>query len=144
MIPTNVGTGSGMRCPDPENIGIGSAKRLWPTRPGRLPTLIENLSKGYIRHSQSPCGAPILFVKKPDGMLRICTDYRGLNKLTKKNRYPLPQIGNLLDRIANAKYFTKFDVRDGYHILRMAPGEEWKTAFRCRYGLFEYTVMPFG
>src|SRR5579859_1769863 len=105
---------------------------------------IENLNKGYICHSQSPCGAPILFVKKPDRTLRICVDYRRLNKLTKKNHYPLPQIGNVLDRIAKAKFFMKLDVRDGYHRLRMAPGEEWKTAFRCRYGLFEYTVMPFG
>ena len=104
----------------------------------------ENLKKGFIRHSQSPCASPILFVRKPDGTLRLCVDYRGLNKLTIKNRYPLPLIGELLDRISKAKYFTKFDVRDGYHRLRMAAGEEWKTAFRCRYGLFEYTVMPFG
>lgn len=104
----------------------------------------ENLHKGFIRHSQSPCGAPVLFVKKPDGSLRLCVDYRGLNKITTKNRYPLPLIGELLDRISRAKYFTKFDVRDGYNRLRMASGEEWKTAFRCRYGLFEYTVMPFG
>jgi hypothetical protein len=103
-----------------------------------------NLRKGFIRHSQSPCGAPIVFAKKKDGTLRLCVDYRGLNKLTIKNRYPLPLIGELLERISTAKYFTKFDVRDGYNRLRMAPGEEWKTAFRCRYGLFEYTVMPFG
>jgi hypothetical protein len=104
----------------------------------------ENLSKGFLRHSQSPCGAPVLFVKKADGSLRLCVDYRGLNKITTKNRYPLPLIGELLDRICRAKYFTKFDIRDGYNRLRMAAGEEWKTAFRCRYGLFEYTVMPFG
>ena len=104
----------------------------------------DNLKKGFIRHSQSPCGAPILFAKKSDGTLRLCVDYRGLNKITTKNRYPLPLIGELLDRISRAKYFTKFDVRDGYHRLRMASGEEWKTAFRCRYGLYEYTVMPFG
>lgn len=91
----------------------------------------ENLRKKFIRHSQSPCGAPILFVKKPDGTLRLCVDYRGLNKITTKNRYPLPLIGELLDRISRAKYFTKFDVRDGYHRLRMADGEEWKTAFWC-------------
>jgi len=103
-----------------------------------------NLRKGFIRHSQSPCGAPIVFTKKKDGTLRLCVDYRVLNKLTVKNRYPLPLIGELLERISTAKYFTKFDVRDGYNRLRMAPGEEWKTAFRCRYGLFEYTVMPFG
>jgi hypothetical protein len=104
----------------------------------------DNLKKGYIRHSQSPCGAPILFVKKADGSLRLCVDYRGLNNITTKNRYPLPLIGELLNRLSKAKYFTKFDMRDGYHLLRMALGEEWKTAFRCRYGLFEYQVMPFG
>ena len=103
-----------------------------------------NLRKGYIHHSQSPCGAPILFVEKADATLRLCVDYRGLNKITTKNRYPLRLIGELLDRISSAKYFTKFNVRDGYHRLRMAAGEEWKTAFRCRYGLFKYTVMPFG
>ena len=104
----------------------------------------DNLKKGYIRHSQSPCGAPILFVKKADGSLRLCVDYRGLNNITTKNRYLLPLIGELLNRLGKAKYFTKFDMRDGYHLLRMALGEEWKTAFCCRYGLFEYQVMPFG
>jgi hypothetical protein len=104
----------------------------------------DNLRKGFIRHSQSPAAAPILFVKKPDGSLRLCVDYRGLNKITIKNRYPLPLITELLDKCGNAKYFTCFDLRDGYHLLRMAMGEEWKTAFRCRYGLYEYSVMPFG
>jgi hypothetical protein len=104
----------------------------------------DNLRKGFIRASQSPCAAPILFVKKPDGSLRLCVDYRGLNKITIKNRYPLPLINELFDRLRNAKWFTKLDMRDGYHRLRMAEGEEWKTAFRTRYGLYEYTVMPFG
>jgi hypothetical protein len=124
---------------------FGTIYSLSPTELETLRKYIEeNLSKGFIRHSQSPCGAPVLFVKKPDGGLRLCVDYRGLNKITTKNRYPLPLIGELLDRISRAKYFTKMDVRDGYYRLRIAPGEEWKTAFRCRYGLFEYTVMPFG
>jgi len=101
------------------------------------------MQKGFIRPSQAPCGAPIL-VKKADGSLRLCVDYRGLNKITKNNRYLLPLIGEMLDRISRAKVFTKFDVHDRYHRLRMKAGEEWKTAFRCRYGLFEYTVMPFG
>jgi hypothetical protein len=104
----------------------------------------ENLTKKFIRHSQSLCRAPILFVKKADGSLRLCVDYQGLNKLTTKNRYPLPIIADLLDRLGKAKYFTKLDMRDGYHLLRMAAGEEWKTAIRCRFGLFEYQVMPFG
>ena len=104
----------------------------------------ENLVKTFLRPSHSPCGAPVLFVKKPDGSLRLCVDYRGLNKLTIKNRYPLPLIGELLDRLSNAKYFTKFDVRDGFNRLRMAPGEEWKTVFRCRYESFEYIMIFFG
>ena len=104
----------------------------------------ENLRKGFIRHSQSPAGAPILFVKKADGSLRLCVDYRGINKITIKNRYPLPLIPELLDKVGQATRFTAMDMRDGYHLLRMAPGEEWKTAFRTRYGLFEYNVVPFG
>jgi hypothetical protein len=70
--------------------------------------------------------------------------YRGLNKISVKNRYPLPLIGELLERLAGAKYFTKLDMREGYYLLHMAKGEEWKTAFSCRYSLFEYQVMPFG
>ena len=104
----------------------------------------DNLRKGFIRHSQSPAGAPILFVKKADGSLRLCVDYRGINKITIKNRYPLPLIPELLDKVGKATRFTALDMRDGYHLLRMAPGEEWKTAFRTRYGLFEYNVVPFG
>ena len=104
----------------------------------------DNLRKGFIRHSQSPAGAPILFVKKADGSLRLCVDYRGINKITIKNRYPLPLIPELLDKVGKAKYFTGLDMRDGYYLLRMANGEEWKTAFRSHYGLYEYNVVPFG
>jgi len=86
----------------------------------------ENLRKGFLRHSQSPYGAPIVFARKKDGTLRICVDYRGLNKLTIKNRYPLPLIGELLDRISRAKVMTKFDIRDGYNRLRMAAGKKKK------------------
>jgi hypothetical protein len=103
----------------------------------------ENLNKGFIHHSQSPCSAPILFVKKSDGTLQLCVDSRGLNKITTKNPYPLPLIGEMLDRISRAKFFTKMDVRDGYNCLCMAIGEEWKTTFQCRYGHFKYIVMPF-
>lgn len=104
----------------------------------------ENLAKGFIRSSSSPAGAPILFVKKKDGSLRLCVDYRGLNNLTIKNRYALPLISELLDRVRSAKYFTKLDLRGAYNLVRIAKGEEWKTAFRTRYGHFEYLVMPFG
>jgi hypothetical protein len=106
--------------------------------------LIENLAKEFIQHSKSPAGAPILFVKKKDGSLRLCVDYRGLNKITKKNQYPLPLISGLLDRLRTGKIFTKLDIRGAYNLLRIRPGDEWKTTFRTRYSHFEYTVMPFG
>jgi hypothetical protein len=88
--------------------------------------------------------APILFAKKKDSSLRLCVDYRGLNKITRKNRYPLPLIGDLLDRLKEAKVFTKLDLRAGYNNIRIAEGHEWKTAFQTRYGSFEYMVVPFG
>lgn len=104
----------------------------------------ENLAKAFIRRSESPAGAPILFVKKKDGSLRLCVDYRGLNKITTPNRCPLPLISETFDQLGKAKYFTKLDMRGAYNLLRIAKGDEWKTAFRCRYGHFEYQVMPFG
>lgn len=104
----------------------------------------EALKKGWIQHSTSPAGAPILFVPKKDGGLRLCVDYRGLNKVTIKNRHPLPLIGETLDRLNGAKVFTKLDLKDAYHRIRIKEGDEWKTAFRTRYGHFEYMVMPFG
>lgn len=103
-----------------------------------------NLENGFIRPSTSPAGAPILFVKKKDGSLRLCVDYRGLNKVTIKNRYPLPLINEMLDRLSSASVFTKLDIRNAYHRIRIHEGDEWKTAFRTRYGHFEYQVMPFG
>ena len=104
----------------------------------------ESLQKGWIRRSTSPCGAPILFVPKKDGGLRLCVDYRGLNKITIKNRTALPLISETLDRLVGAAIFTKFDLKDAYHRIRIQEGHEWKTAFRTRYGHFEYLVMPFG
>jgi len=104
----------------------------------------ENLAKGFIRRSESPAGAPVLFFKNKDRSLRLCVDYRGLNKVTIPNRCPLPLISETFDRLGKAKYFTKLDMRGAYNLLRIKEGDEWKTAFRCRYGHFEYTVMPFG
>ncbi|KAG5723957.1 hypothetical protein E4T56_gene9752 [Termitomyces sp. T112] len=105
--------------------------------------LDDMLGKGFIRPSISAAGAPVLFAKKKDGSLRLCVDYRGLTKVTKKNRYPLPLIRDLVDRLCSAKIYTKIDLRSGYNNIRIAPGHEWKTAFRTHYGLFEYLVMPF-
>ena len=104
----------------------------------------DALATGRIRYSRSPAGAPVLFVPKKGGQLRLCVDYRALNKLTKKNRAPLPLISEILDRLSKAKRYTKLDLKDAYYRLRIREGDEWKTAFRCRYGHFEYNVMPFG
>src|SRR6266699_6563960 len=106
--------------------------------------LDENLAKGFIRPSSSPAGSPILFVKKKDGSLRLCVDYRDLNEKTIKNRYPLLLIQETLMQLSKAKWYTKLDIRGAYNLIRMADGDEWKTAFRTRYGLFESLVMPFG
>ena len=106
--------------------------------------LDELLAKGYIRQSKSPYGAPVLFVDKKDGKLRLCVDSRALNKVTVRNSYPLPQIDDLFDRLAGAKYFSRIDLRSGYHQIRIAQGDEEKTACRTRYGSFEFLVMPFG
>ena len=106
--------------------------------------LDENLVKNFIQHSKSPARAPILFVKKKDGSLRMCMDYRGLNKITVKNRYPLPLISRLSDQLNQAKIYTKIDFQGAYNLVRIKVGDEWKIAFRRRYGHFEYNVMPFG
>ncbi|SOV06304.1 uncharacterized protein UDID_19619 [Ustilago sp. UG-2017a] len=106
--------------------------------------LEENLAKGFISPSDSPAASPILFVKKKDGSLRLCVDYRGLNRITIRNRYPLPLIDELLDRLREARFFTCIDLRGAYNLLHIAKGDKWKTAFRTRYGLFQYNVMPFG
>ena len=102
------------------------------------------VSIGHIRPSKSPFGSPVLFVKKPDGSLRLCVDYRKLNEITIKNRYALPLMSELFDRLKSAKYYTRLDMQDAYNQLRIAPGDEYKTAFRTRYGHYEYLVMPFG
>ncbi|KAL0546548.1 hypothetical protein IC582_016459 [Cucumis melo] len=106
--------------------------------------LQELLDKGFIRPSVSPWGAPVLFVKKKDGSMRLCIDYRELNKVTVNNRYPLPRIDDLFDQLQGATVFSKIDLRSGYHQLRIKDGDVPKTAFRSRYGHYEFIVMSFG
>ncbi|CEL08608.1 hypothetical protein ASPCAL11756 [Aspergillus calidoustus] len=104
----------------------------------------DQLAKGNIRPSRSPIGHGVLFAPKKDGSDRLCVDYRPLNDATVKDRYPLPLIQEIQDKIQGAVWFTKFDITDAYYRIRIAEGEEWKTAFRTKFGFYEYLVMPFG
>jgi hypothetical protein len=104
----------------------------------------EMLEKGYIRPSTSPWAAPVLFVEMKDGTKRMCIDYRALNEVTIKNKYPLPRIEDLFDQLRGASVFSKIDLRSGYHQLRIRPSDIPKTAFITKYGLYEYTIMSFG
>jgi hypothetical protein len=103
-----------------------------------------NLANGFIQRSSSPVAALILFAKKKDGGLRLCVDYLAPNKATVKNRYSLPIISEMLDLVRKARIFTKLDLRGDYNLIRIKEGDEYKTAFRTRYGQFEYQVLPFG
>ncbi|GJY59103.1 putative reverse transcriptase domain-containing protein [Tanacetum coccineum] len=119
--------------------------RLAPSEMKELSEQLQELSdKGFIRPSSSPWGAPVLFVKKKDGSFRMCIDYRELNKLTVKNRYPLPRIDDLFDQLQGSSIYSKIDLRSSYHQLRVREQDIPKTAFRTRYGHYEFQVMPFG
>ncbi|GKC20598.1 putative reverse transcriptase domain-containing protein [Tanacetum coccineum] len=118
---------------------------LAPSEMKELSEQLQELSdKGFIRPSSSPWGAPVLFVKKKDGSFRMCIDYRELNKLTVKNRYPLPRIDDLFDQLQGSSVYSKIDLRSGYHQLRVREEDIPKTAFRTRYGHYKFQVMPFG
>ncbi|KAL0543776.1 hypothetical protein IC582_018881 [Cucumis melo] len=106
--------------------------------------LQELLDKGFIRPSVSPSGVPVLFVKKKDGSMRLCIDYRELNKVTVQNKYPLPRIDDLFDQLQGATVFSKIDLRSGYHQLRIKDSDVPKITFRSRYGHYEFIIMSFG
>ena len=106
--------------------------------------LQELLDKGYIKPSVSPWGAPVLFVKKMDGTLRLCIDYKQLNKVTIKNKYPLPRINHLFNQVGGDKIFSKLDLQSGYHYIKIKEEDVRKTTIGTRYGQYEFVVIPFG
>ncbi|CAI7866758.1 unnamed protein product [Closterium sp. NIES-54] len=129
----------------PEPSATCAPYRLSPTELADMKKQIEYLlDKGLIRPSTSPYGAPVLFTPKPDRSLRMCIDYRALNKQTIKNKYPIPRIDDLLDQLRGATVFSKLDMRSIYWQIWMADNSIHKTTFRTRYGSYEYLVMPFG
>ena len=116
--------------------------RMPPNELAELKVQLQDLlNKGFIRPSSSPWGCPALFVKKKDQSLRLCVDYRLLNAVTIKNKYPLPRIDILFNQLVGAKVFSKIDLRSGYHQIKIRPQDIPKTAFSTRYGLFEYLVI---
>ena len=147
--PTGINTQTGVTHTIPLVPGssppVHGMRRMSPAELTELQKQLEwYLERGWIRPSTSAFGAPVVFAKKADGTLRFCLDYRALNNITIKNRYPLPKIDELLDQLHGARFFTSLDLSSAYHQIPMAPDDIHKTAFRTRYGHYEFTVMPFG
>jgi len=123
---------------------LGTLYSLSPFELEALQTFLdEHLASGFICPSSSSHAAPVLFVWKKDGSLCLCIDFRGLNRITKKDRYPLPRISDLLDAPSRAKVYTKLDLRHAYHLVCITAGDKWKTSFHTCYGSYEWLVMQF-
>jgi len=140
-------------CPYDQRIHLLPGSALVAVRPYHYPQLqmdeLERqcaamLAQGIIRQSTSPFSTPVIMVRKPDSMWRFCIDYKALNTLTSKDKFPIPLVVEFLDELHGARYFTKLDLRSGYHQVRMHPDDLAKTAFRTHHGHFEFLVMPFG